>query len=101
MNEWKILEWINITLNYSSALCLTRELFIKPDDLIYKEGDLMKRVALADTLEKIQNEPDTMYTGALAKDVVDDIKDFGEDISFSDLFNLSCEGSGKTNIKQL
>jgi len=41
---------------------------------------MMQRLRLADTLERIQKEPDTMYTGTLAHDVVDDIKDFGEHI---------------------
>lgn len=58
---------------------------------------MMQRLRLADTLERIQKEPDTMYTGTLAHDVVDDIKDFGEHIQSPDLFSFGFKGSGETN----
>ena len=56
----------------------TRQLFVKPDGSMYEVDEILKRPRLANTLETIANEgADAFYTGSLAQDVVDDIKDYG------------------------
>ena len=48
-------------------------------------GELLKNTALANTLEKIKNNPNDFYTGSLAQDVVQDIKAANGIITSSDL----------------
>lgn len=83
--SWALASFIRENENMIRNTTGLRELFIKPDGVAYKEGDMMQRLRLADTLERIQKEPDTMYTGTLAHDVVDDIKDFDGIITREDL----------------
>ena len=48
-------------------------------------GDLLKNTLLANTLEKIKNNPNDFYTGSLAQDVVQDIRAANGIITSSDL----------------
>lgn len=62
-----------------------QQLFVKPDGSLYKEGDVMKRPRLAETLKKIQDNPDALYEGSLAEDIVEEIKGFGGIVTSEDL----------------
>ena len=71
------------SLMYACA-CVCSEVFVKPDNTLYVEGDLMYRKTLAYTLETIaesQNGVYGMYNGSLARRIVRDLKDIGELIS--------------------
>ena len=58
-------------------ISLFRELFVKPDGSVVKEGDIIKNTKLAQTLRRISEDPHTFYNGTLAQDIVDDITDHG------------------------
>ena len=49
------------------------------------EGTIIKRPAYAQTLKRIKNNPEDMYEGALAQDIVDDIKNNGGVMTLEDL----------------
>jgi len=68
-----------------------KALFKKSDGTWYKEGDTLTNKLLASTLKKIQNNPDDFYTGDLAKEIVQDIKDAGGIVSEKDLTDYSIE----------
>ena len=48
---------------------------MKPDNSLMKKGDMLKLPKMADSLEKIANNPENFYSGAFAQDIADDIKD--------------------------
>jgi len=50
---------------------------VKSDGSLVKEGDLLKNPKLATTFRRIAEDPMTYYKGALARDIVDDITDYG------------------------
>ena len=50
-------------------------------------GAIIKDQALAKTLERIRDNPEDFYTGALAEDIVKDIQDAGGIITLDDLAN--------------
>ena len=50
-----------------------RKVFVKPDGTFYKEGDVMVRPELANTLEKISQDADAFYKGSLARDIIADL----------------------------
>ena len=50
-------------------------------------GTVIKDQALSKTLERIRDNPEDFYTGALAEDIVKDIQDAGGIISLDDLAN--------------
>lgn len=81
----------NASVVVDISVCLSRQLFVKPDGSLYKEGDIMKRPRLADTLEKIQNDPNALYEGSLAENIVEEIKGFGRDIVYN-LLVISVNG---------
>ncbi|XP_063704407.1 scoloptoxin SSD14-like [Culicoides brevitarsis] len=72
-----------------------REVFINPEtNQTWREGDILKRPKLAETLQKIANEgADALYSknGTLLKTFVDDIKYFGGIITEEDLVSYSVE----------
>ncbi|PAA85373.1 hypothetical protein BOX15_Mlig004909g1 [Macrostomum lignano] len=53
----------------------------------YQEGDLLVDNKLADTLEKIANDPSTFYNGSLAKDILQEVLAAGGNITKEDLSN--------------
>lgn len=59
------------------SFCFSRQLFVKPDGSLYKEGDIMKRPRLAETLKRIRDDPDAVYEGPLAEDIIEEIRGFG------------------------
>ena len=54
-----------------------RQLIVKEDSSLLEEGDILKMPKLADTLEKIAEDPFTFYNGSLANDTVNDIAEQG------------------------
>ncbi|XP_046391098.1 scoloptoxin SSD14-like isoform X2 [Ischnura elegans] len=66
-----------------------REILINPaTNHTWEDGDRIKRLALADTLEIIAEEGgDALYNGSLAKKFVDDIQSFGGIITLEDMAN--------------
>lgn len=66
-----------------------KELFYnKETDDLYKEGEMIKRPVLAETLRKIASTTgDELYTGELAVSLVNDIQNFGGKITLEDMKN--------------
>jgi len=58
-------------------VCSSRELFVKEDGSLIQEGDLLKNPKLARTFRRIAQDPMTYYNGSLAREIVDDISDYG------------------------
>ena len=54
-----------------------RQLVAKEDGSLLKEGDILKMPKLANTLQKIAEDPFTFYNGSLANDIVNDIAEEG------------------------
>jgi len=54
-----------------------RELFVKENGSLVQEGDLLKNPKLARTFRRIAEDPMTYYNGSLAREIVDDITDYG------------------------
>jgi len=52
-------------------------LFVKNNGSLVQEGDLLKNPKLAATLRRISDDPTTYYNGSLARDIVDDIAEYG------------------------
>ena len=50
---------------------------MKKDGSLIQEGDLLKNPKLAATLRRIADDPTTYYNGSLARDIVDDIAEYG------------------------
>ncbi|XP_068236155.1 scoloptoxin SSD14-like isoform X2 [Palaemon carinicauda] len=60
--------------------------FINPETgEVYKEGEILRRPKLAETLRVLQDEPDALYTGDLSKRLQEDIESFGGIITHEDL----------------
>lgn len=55
---------------------------------ILELGTFIKDVALSKTLERVRDNPEDFYTGALAEDIVKDIQDAGGIITLDDLANF-------------
>ncbi len=56
-----------------------REFLMKPNGDLYKEGDILRDPVMAYTLERIANHGgDELYTGSLADDLIQDLKDHGK-----------------------
>jgi len=53
--------------------------FVKPDGSLYREGDVMYRPQLADTLDKIASDNGVwdLYNGSLARSMIQDLHDIG------------------------
>ncbi|KAK3723324.1 hypothetical protein QZH41_014394, partial [Actinostola sp. cb2023] len=62
-----------------------REIFVKENGDFLKEGDLMNLTKLAKTLETIQDKPDDFYTGELARQIVQDVRENGGIITLEDM----------------
>jgi len=50
---------------------------VKQDGSLVKEGDLLKNPKLAQTLLRIAEDPMSFYNGSLAREIVNDINDYG------------------------
>ncbi|PAA80322.1 hypothetical protein BOX15_Mlig013069g3 [Macrostomum lignano] len=53
----------------------------------YKEGDVLVDTKLADTMDKIANDPQVFYNGSLADDIVQEVLSAGGNITNDDLLN--------------
>lgn len=80
-DEWK-------QLNFWS-LFFCRELLIDKNGNLKKLGTVLKMPMFATTLETIRDDPESFYTGELAKDIVKDIQDGGGIITLEDLKNYT------------
>ena len=63
------------------------EILLDEKGNLKKLGTVLKLPKLARTLEIIRDNPDSFYTGELAKDIVDDIQKHGGIITLDDLKN--------------
>jgi len=56
------------------------EVFVKSDGSLYREGDVMYRPRLVDTLEQIASQDGiwSMYNGSLAQNIIKDLYDIGQ-----------------------
>ncbi|KAK7082763.1 hypothetical protein SK128_003095 [Halocaridina rubra] len=62
--------------------------FVNPETgSVYKEGDILKRPQLAQTLRALQQDPDALNTGELSYKLVEDIQSFNGIITHQDLQN--------------
>lgn len=61
------------------------ELFVKKDGSLIQEGDLLRNPKLAKTFRRIAADPTTYYNGSLAREIVDDITDYGGNVTVADL----------------
>ncbi|XP_069195461.1 LOW QUALITY PROTEIN: scoloptoxin SSD14 [Procambarus clarkii] len=60
--------------------------FVSPSSgEVYREGETMRRPQLARTLRLLQRDPDALYTGALAKDLLHDLDNMGASLTSQDL----------------
>ena len=50
---------------------------MKEDGSLIQQGDLLKNPKLARTFRRIAEDPMTYYNGSLAREIVDDITDYG------------------------
>lgn len=68
-----------------------KEVFVNPEtNLVYKEGDIMKRLKFAETLETIAIEnSDALYNGSLTDGFIDDVQNAGGILTKEDLQNYS------------
>lgn len=55
------------------------------DGSLYKEGEVFKQPALARTLERIAADPNDLYRGKMAQELVDDVKKGGGLLTLDDL----------------
>ena len=54
-----------------------RELFVDDGELL-ETGDTLVNNRLADTMQRIADDPETFYTGNLADDIIADLQEHGE-----------------------
>jgi gamma-glutamyltranspeptidase len=65
---------------------LIREIFTDENGMLLKEGDLMFRPRMAQSLDVISREGgNALYTGSLAPLLIQDIEEFGGIITMEDL----------------
>ncbi|KAM9329850.1 glutathione hydrolase 1 proenzyme [Gastrophryne carolinensis] len=70
------------------SLC---EVFCNSEGKVLQKGDIVKLPKLAETLQILADNPDTFFTGALAKQIVKDIQQAGGIITEEDLKNYQVE----------
>ncbi|EDO27294.1 predicted protein, partial [Nematostella vectensis] len=63
------------------------ELFITEDGNLRKLGETIKLPKLARTLERIRDDPESFYTGDLARDIVNELQEEGGLITLEDMRN--------------
>lgn len=69
-------------IEQDKSLC---EVFCNAEGKILQMGDIVKMTKLAQTLQTLADDPDSFYTGALAKQIVSDIQQAGGIITEEDL----------------
>ena len=77
----------------SSLLICFRELLVDKNGKPYKEGDVIKNEKYANTLERIQEDPESFYNGQLAIDIVREMtrNKFTGKVTAEDLRNYNTE----------
>lgn len=60
---------------------------MKPDGTLLREGDFLRNLKLGRTLRLIADNPYSFYNGSLAQDIVDDIAEYGGNVTINDLKN--------------
>lgn len=91
--------WTNVNLDQTNdqfrhlqRFSEFRKIFLKPNGLSYRAGELMKQSDLAITLEGIAKEgSDWFYRGEMAKSVVDDLQDNGGLLTYRDFAQHSSD----------
>ena len=73
---------LNLCVIHSS---FTRELLLDSDGDIISPGRTIHRPRYAETLERIRYNPEDMYSGELAKDIVEDVRSNGGMLTLEDL----------------
>lgn len=77
---------MNLKISHSLRVARYSSVFVNPaTGDVYKEGDILRRPALAASLEAIQDDPDALYTGALSKPFMQDLEALGSIITQRDL----------------
>ena len=61
------------------------ELLLDKNKKLRKKGDKIKNEKYAKTLEKVQNDPESFYSGELANDIAEDIRIVNGIVELSDL----------------
>ncbi|KAJ7387660.1 hypothetical protein OS493_000997 [Desmophyllum pertusum] len=61
------------------------ELLLDKDGKLRKQGDKIKNEKYAQTLEKVQDDPESFYSGPLASDIVQDIRIINGTVTHEDL----------------
>ncbi|TMW52364.1 hypothetical protein DOY81_002531 [Sarcophaga bullata] len=77
------------------------EIFLKEDGSLYKEGDIMKRPVLGNTLERIaNNKVDEMYgDGETGRIFTEDIQEMGGIITHEDLKNYKVQWDSDHHVE--
>ncbi|XP_056386934.1 glutathione hydrolase 1 proenzyme isoform X2 [Hyla sarda] len=75
-------------IEQDKSLC---EVFCNAQGKALQEGDIVKFPKLADTLQVLADDPDSFYTGALAKQIVRDIQQADGIITEEDLRNYQVD----------
>ncbi|MEM7018689.1 MAG: gamma-glutamyltransferase [Pseudomonadota bacterium] len=84
--SYDLAEILVIKREWLSKNAASKRAFYKPDGETYQPGDIMKRPDLAKTMKIIAEQgPEAFYKGALAKQIVADMKRHGGHITLKDL----------------
>ncbi|KAM3939739.1 glutathione hydrolase 1 proenzyme [Leptodactylus fuscus] len=75
-------------IEQDKSLC---EVFCNSEGKALQKGDIVKMPKLADTLQILADDPNSFYTGALAKQIVKDIQQAGGIITEEDLRNYTVD----------
>ena len=54
------------------------DVYLRDDGEVVQEGDIIKDPVLAQTMQRIADDPHTFYEGGLAGDIIDDLNDAGK-----------------------
>lgn len=77
-----------------------RKVFLKPNGLSYRAGELMKQPDLALTLEKIAKEgSQAFYKGEIAKLIVDDLRENGGLLTYDDFARHNSDWVDPISVK--
>ncbi|XP_069613514.1 glutathione hydrolase 1 proenzyme [Ranitomeya imitator] len=75
-------------IEQDKSLC---EVFCNAQGIILQKGDIVKLPKLAETLQTLADDPESFYTGTLAKQIVRDIQQAGGIITEEDLRNYKVD----------
>ena len=76
-----------------------KELFVSNETgLLFKSGQIIKRPKLAQTLQKIAENPEDFYNGSIANDLIKDITSLGGIMTIKDLNSYSVKVRQSLNV---